>query len=48
MAQLVDHRLAEHGSFGRVMQDVKADQPRVEIAVKHRYPISDFDIESRA
>jgi hypothetical protein len=27
MAQLIDHPLAEHRPLGRMMQDVKPDQP---------------------
>ena len=46
-AKLIDHRLAEDRTLHRVMQDVKPDQSRVEVAIYHRNSSSKSDIEIR-
>jgi hypothetical protein len=47
-AQFVDHRLAENGSFGRVVQNVETDQPGVQIAITHCSSMSETDNEYRS
>jgi len=36
-AKLVDHRLAEDRTFGGVMENMEPDEPRVQVAVYHRF-----------
>ena len=45
--ELVDHRLAEDRTFGRVMEKVEPDEAGVEVAIYHRKSISEYDIEIR-
>ena len=46
--EFVDHRLAEDGAFGCMMQDMEANQTGVEITINHRHSMSNSDKEYRA
>jgi hypothetical protein len=46
--ELVDHRLPEDRIFCRVVEHVQANQANVERSIKHRFPMSCFDIEIRS
>jgi len=46
--ELVDHRLAENGAFGGVVENMQPDESRIQVSIYHRFSPSDSDIEIRA